>query len=526
MASAHAQHLTADSVWSPPAAVLAVLPYGGNLHEAVRQNDRAAVEAIKALYAMGPMGNAVNNSPCPPCDVPKEVGDHSGQAQSDYEIARSLQRDKYHSPPPVTKSDSQIAHDLQRSEYNTPPPVTKSDSEIARGLQRSEYNTPPPVTKSDSQIAREMADAEYARDLERQAIEERASFDCPICAESKPKDGSFTGTCDHRTCGDCIYNHIVTKVEAKETSEAQLRCMFCPEPLKPEQVIGVLKTYERADLVTTFLEERLASSTQGGSGPFCSCPKCSLVAFLDEEEARVPFRATCVHDRCAHSFCSRCATPRYHFFHPGERDPPDCAELMRQKEASWLQWRAHGQSAYLDNLARVDGEYAARLKAFESETAESRRAYEAFQADEAAKASWVHCPHCNVLWAGSDACSHVTCGILEQAMGQKRATVGCGRQFDLSNARRYQPAQAPPPQPAAARPEKPSAVTHEHIACDQCGTSPIQGVRIRCLHCPSYNLCLPCLAQNGPDHEAEEEWPGRDEAPHIFEVLHAPVGVE
>ena len=66
-------------------------------------------------------------------------------------------------------------------------------------------------------------------------------------------------------------------------------------------------------------------------------------------------------------------------------------------------------------------------------------------------------------------------------------------------------------------------VTHDHVECDACGTSPIQGVRIRCLNCPSYNLCLPCLARDGPDHAAEEEWPGREEAPHVFEVLHEPV---
>ena len=51
----------------------------------------------------------------------------------------------------------------------------------------------------------------------------------------------------------------------------------------------------------------------------------------------------------------------------------------------------------------------------------------------------------------------------------------------------------------------------------------VEGVRVRCLHCPSYNLCLPCLAQHGPDHDAEDEWPGRAVAPHVFEVLHRPV---
>jgi hypothetical protein len=201
----------------------------------------------------------------------------------------------------------------------------------------------------------------------------------------------------------------------------------------------------------------------------------------------------------------------------------DCREVMREKEAAWLQWRAEGQRTYLAQLSQVDQEYAKRLQSFEADAAANQRAYEAFQQDEQSKAGWVHCPHCNALWEGSDACPSVTCGTLEAAMGQKRAVgVGCGRAFRLTEGKKYQPVTAPPPQPAAARPDRPAAVVHQGVACDRCGISDISGIRIRCLHCPNYNLCLPCLAEHGPDHDAEEEWPGREQAPHIFEVLHEP----
>lgn len=190
-----------------------------------------------------------------------------------------------------------------------------------------------------------------------------------------------------------------------------------------------------------------------------------------------------------------------------------------------MQWKAEGQAAYVQRLEQVDAEYAQRLRAFEVESASSRAAYDAFQADERAKANWKHCPHCGVLWAGSDACPEVTCGVLEAAMGQARASIGCGRTFNLArDGRPYVPASAPPQPDASEQPERPAAVTHQNVSCDACGVNPIQGVRIRCLHCPVFNLCLPCLAQHGSAHDAEDEWPGREEAPHVFEVLHEPVG--
>lgn len=111
-------------------------------------------------------------------------------------------------------------------------------------------------------------------------------------------------------------------------------------------------------------------------------------------------------------------------------------------------------------MAEVDAEYSARLNTFEEENADAQRAYQAFQADEQSKAGWVCCPHCGTAWEGSDACSSVTCGILEQAMGEQRATVGCGKAFNLGSAPKYQPVVLPPPVEAAARPERPVDVSH------------------------------------------------------------------
>lgn len=169
--------------------------------------------------------------------------------------------------------DAAIALSLQQAGGDAPQPRHGTS---ARPISLDSDDEPMglPPAKSDSDIAREFHDAEVARDLAHRQHEERAaeasSFDCPVCMERMPVDGSFTGTCDHRVCGDCQYEHVVSKVEAGETSEAQLRCVLCPRALEPEQVLHTLATYGRSDLAQTFLDQRLASTTRG-SGAFCSC---------------------------------------------------------------------------------------------------------------------------------------------------------------------------------------------------------------------------------------------------------------
>jgi len=372
----------------------------------------------------------------------------------------------------------------------------------------------------DEALVRRMMEEERQ---EQRAREASYTFECTICLEPKPVEGSFTAECTHRICGDCFLAQADAHISQDDVQEATLCCPECRAAYSAVAIEQTLRQNGEAVLAQRFLQRRTEEQCRAGGdrGAFCSCPRCELVAFVAAEEAQQPgFRAMC--SSCDTPFCSRCAQPRWHFFSAAERDAPNCAELMRRKEAAWLQWRAEGQAAYLAEMAEVDQEYAGRLQAHAVETQASTAAYEAFRQDEQSKAGWVHCPRCDVPWEGSDACSHVTCGVLEAAMGQRRATVGCGHRFDLSEGRRYQPVQAPPPT-LAARPQRPESVVHRGVPCDRCGTESINGARIRCLHCPAYNLCLPCLAQHGPEHEAEQEWPG---TPHVFEVLHQPAAGE
>jgi uncharacterized C2H2 Zn-finger protein len=351
-----------------------------------------------------------------------------------------------------------------------------------------------------------------------------------VCMEDKPVEGCFTSwSCNHRVCAECMPGFLRSKVG---DGDMDIKCPHCNEALTEQEVIGVLRRDGASDLADQFVERRTQDSFVVASEgvAFCRCPRCDVTSFLTEEEARGPgFRAIC--GNCETPYCSACVSdrhlaPRWHYFAThAERNAPNCTERMRQKEAAWLQWRAEGQSVYVRQMQQVDAEYSQQLQAFEKESAASRQAYEAFQQDEQAKAGWVHCPYCNALWEGSDACPQVTCGVLEARMGERRAAgVGCGRQFRLTDAPRYRPVVAPPPA-VGAQPAKAAATVHDGIRCDGCGVAQIEGLRIRCLHCPAYNLCLPCLARDGPGHAAEEVWPGRGR-PHVFEVLHEPVPEE
>lgn len=42
---------------------------------------------------------------------------------------------------------------------------------------------------------------------------------------------------------------------------------------------------------------------------------------------------------------------------------------------------------------------------------------------------------------------------------------------------------------------RPAFVIHNDIACDECGTKPIQGARWNCISCPNYDLCDACYVK-------------------------------
>ncbi len=47
---------------------------------------------------------------------------------------------------------------------------------------------------------------------------------------------------------------------------------------------------------------------------------------------------------------------------------------------------------------------------------------------------------------------------------------------------------------------KSSQVIHAHVTCDECGTSPIVGIRYKCVVCPDFDVCEKCQAKSTHDH--------------------------
>ena len=66
-----------------------------------------------------------------------------------------------------------------------------------------------------------------------------------------------------------------------------------------------------------------------------------------------------------------------------------------------------------------------------------------------------------------------------------------------------------------AKPEDEEEVCHD-TSCSRCHQK-VRGVRLRCLNCPSYNLCISCLAKRGQGHQAEKQWPNKS---HVFDIIH------
>lgn len=340
--------------------------------------------------------------------------------------------------------------------------------------------------------------------------------ECAVCRDRFPRDqlhefpDEFRG-CGHFICTDCVPNFVQHAVEM-----GRAECPLCQAEV-PQDCLMCLDPQRFQELQAAQLETTIRRSAALGAGQaFVRCPKCRLPAFLAEEDAVRPegLRAEC--QGCGHEFCSRCAAPRYHHVLCAGRD---CGELMREKEAAWLHWRAEGQARYLQRMIAVDADYADQLRRFQGDQQAQRQALAAFTADENAKRGWRHCPYCNALWAGTDACPQATCGVLEAAMGGTMGQVGCGRRFSFDQARPYVPAALPAMEQLRV-PVRPALVVHDGITCQKC-TQEIHGLRFRCLHCPHYDLCLRCLAEQGPDHEAENEWPGTGPggSRHIFDII-------
>eukprot|EP00929_Paragymnodinium_shiwhaense_P086747 TRINITY_DN47197_c0_g1_i1.p1 TRINITY_DN47197_c0_g1~~TRINITY_DN47197_c0_g1_i1.p1 ORF type:complete len:388 (-),score=65.49 TRINITY_DN47197_c0_g1_i1:57-1220(-) len=325
------------------------------------------------------------------------------------------------------------------------------------------------------------------------------------CAAEQLHTFAAWGGCKHGVCDDCrkgLLDHAI------QTGTAA--CPRCNSAI-PQRIMTLMAGERQEELEAA----QLATACQS----FVKCPKCAHIQFArEDDQTRGPLEVACA--ECNFSFCLRCREPYHHMNCAGR----DCEEVVREKRAAWLQWQAEGQAAFVERMKAEDKAYVARLQQLKGDRVVQQRALEAFKEDESCKRSWRHCPNCNAVWAGTDACPEVTCGVLEASMGGQRGVVGCGKRFNfLREGRPYRPARVPDVADVHVSPRLMAAVHHGEW-CSLCDGD-IHGVRFRCLHCPHYNLCLDCLLEQGAWHEAEAALLGTTCANqrHVFEILFEPL---
>ena len=133
------------------------------------------------------------------------------------------------------------------------------------------------------------------------------------------------------------------------------------------------------------------------------------------------------------------------------------------------------------------------------------------KADEEWKAEHCRvCPNCDRIVEKMDGCDTMVCG--RNAHGDEAGhhhtlnqQDGCGLKFRFGNAAKYKANLTHPHllvMPEVLQP-------HPSLTCDAC-KGELHGVRIHCVHCQSYNLCIKCEASG----EATKKHP----ADHVFEI--------
>ena len=120
-------------------------------------------------------------------------------------------------------------------------------------------------------------------------------FECSVCLEKKLiEDSCITLSCEHRTCDECLKQHIELKIDGNELP------VKCPFP----KCLQEIDYYITRNLVSelhfakydTLIYMKLASTTEDRSETVIKCPNadCKMIFFLDKNE------------KYTHHICERC----------------------------------------------------------------------------------------------------------------------------------------------------------------------------------------------------------------------------
>lgn len=132
-------------------------------------------------------------------------------------------------------------------------------------------------------------EAELSSELANRSI---PMFNCKICLEDRPKNGSFELECEHRFCEDCIRGYVTGKIGDRKVEDTNL---FCPDescvvPLSFDLIRGCTDHIVH-DRYLQFKTDNVVEELLR-SGMFMRCPNsaCSSVfEWAPPRESGYPF---------------------------------------------------------------------------------------------------------------------------------------------------------------------------------------------------------------------------------------------
>lgn len=309
---------------------------------------------------------------------------------------------------------------------------------------------------------------------------------CPICFEVIDKAAIFRLDCGHIFCSDCMGGHC-NAVDLPVCPD--LNCDYRLIAEEVGRAGGKDRLQDFCDLQLQQVVEQLPGQVA------CPNPNCKNVF---ECEPGLPTHVAC---ECGWpAFCS-CCLQLYH----GQRR--SCSEVGTLRER-WAQWVTEGRQQYHGRRHEAMLASEGQRKAVQ----DNLRSQRELEQDEQWKADHCRCcPSCGRVVQKLEGCDLMRCGSNFHGGNQQK---GCGSSFKWSQAPRYTPR-------VERRPVAPvdfsklqvegRGIRHLMVMCDGCMTMHFRGPRLRCVHCPEFNLCLDCDIQGSAAHPAD----------HVFEIMFA-----
>mmetsp|Transcript_8937 Transcript_8937/g.23246 ORF Transcript_8937/g.23246 Transcript_8937/m.23246 type:complete len:662 (+) Transcript_8937:75-2060(+) len=314
----------------------------------------------------------------------------------------------------------------------------------------------------------------------------QASWECLICYTSDC-DGDWSCPTGHRFCVDCMLHHV--------DAVPFPRCPLCEYSLGEEDLVDLGASSQR---LAAFREGLLTNAvdTMAQDGEMlvrCSRPECPNAVLMQ----RVDRQMFSCHVCDAAPFCTRCRQAPFHFH--------GACEQVQPLREHWVRWINGGREEYYGR-ARIAAQNDSRNRVLH----EALERHRELEADEQWKVQNCRlCPSCSRPISKVDGCDSMKCGENYHGGDQQP---GCGTQFDWAHAAPYvahvERRELPQMHKDHIQMRGRNAF-HPFTDCALCGRCGIDGLRFRCIHCPSFDVCPSCEPRLADVHEAD----------HVFEVV-------